>query len=79
MALLQCMQVGAHEVLADLLMRYMAELSSTSHSYAELAGRTATNISDVVCCSTHTAASRLASPDRELIVRIPSQLGCLQV
>ena len=42
------LQVGAHEVLADLLMRYMAELSSTSHSYAELAGRTATNISDVV-------------------------------
>lgn len=44
---LSCLQVGAHEVLADLLMRYMAELSSTSHSYAELAGRTATNISDV--------------------------------
>lgn len=43
-----CLQVGAHEVLADLLMRYMAELSSTSHSYAELAGRTATNICDVV-------------------------------
>ena len=40
--------MGAHEVLADLLMRYTAELSSTSHSYAELAGRTATNISDVV-------------------------------
>lgn len=46
--ILACMQVGAHEVLADLLMRYMAELSSTSHSYAELAGRTATNVSDVV-------------------------------
>ena len=35
-------------MLADLLMRYMAELSTTSHSYAELAGRTATNICDVV-------------------------------
>ena len=42
------LQVGAHEVLADLLMRYTSELSSTSHSYAELAGRTATNICDVV-------------------------------
>ena len=45
-------------MLADLLMRYMAELSSSSHSYAELAGRTATNISDVVCCSTLTAVFR---------------------
>lgn len=35
-------------MLADLLMRYTSELSSTSHSYAELAGRTATNICDVV-------------------------------
>ena len=45
-------------MLADLLMRYMAELSSSSHSYAELAGRTGTNISDVVCCSTLAAVFR---------------------
>jgi hypothetical protein len=29
-------------------MRFVAELGTTSHSYAELAGRTASNISDVV-------------------------------
>lgn len=45
---LVCLQASAHESLADLLMRFMAELGSASHSYAELACRTSTNLSDVV-------------------------------
>ncbi|KAK9919071.1 hypothetical protein WJX75_009128 [Coccomyxa subellipsoidea] len=42
------LQASAHESLADLLMRFMAELGSASHSYAELACRTSTNLSDVL-------------------------------
>ncbi|CAL8471540.1 g11082 [Coccomyxa elongata] len=42
------MQTSAHEALADLLMRFVAELGTTSHSYAELACRTSTNLSDVL-------------------------------
>lgn len=41
-------QASAHESLADLLMRFLAEVGTSSHSYAELAGRTASNINDVV-------------------------------
>ncbi len=43
-----CLQASAHESLADLLMRFVAELGTASHSYAELACRTSTNLSDVV-------------------------------
>lgn len=45
---LMCSQTSAHEALADLLMRFIGELGTTSHSYAELACRTSTNLSDVV-------------------------------
>lgn len=55
------MQASAHESLADLLMRFLAEVGSSSHSYAELAGRTASNINDVVrmmrvCCAEFRAS-----------------------
>lgn len=51
-------------------MRYMAELSSTSHSYAELAGRTATNISDVV---------RLTlTPPRAAVAKILHAVWCME-
>ena len=45
---LMCSQTSAHEALADLLMRFVTELGTTSHSYAELACRTSANLSDVV-------------------------------
>ena len=39
---------SAVDVLADLMLRYIAQLGSASHSYAELAGRTDCNINDLV-------------------------------
>lgn len=41
-------QESAVDVLADLMLRYIAQLGSASHSYAELAGRTDCNINDLV-------------------------------
>lgn len=41
-------QESAVEVLADLMLRYIAQLASASHSYAEIAGRTDCNINDLV-------------------------------
>ena len=41
-------QESAVEVLADLMLRYVAQLASTSHAYAEVAGRTDCNVNDVV-------------------------------
>jgi transcription initiation factor TFIID subunit 8 len=41
-------QDSAIEILGDLLMRYLATVCSGSHSYAELAGRSQSNLSDVL-------------------------------
>lgn len=44
----QAVQESAVDILADLMLRYIAQLGSASHSYAELAGRTDCNINDLV-------------------------------
>jgi len=41
-------QDSAIEILGDLLLRYLGTVCSSSHSYAELAGRTQSNLSDVL-------------------------------
>ena len=41
-------QESAVEVLSDLMLRYVAQLASASHSYAEVAGRTDCNVNDLV-------------------------------
>ena len=41
-------QASANEALAELLLRYIGEVGAASHSYAELAGRSATNVFDLV-------------------------------
>jgi transcription initiation factor TFIID subunit 8 len=41
-------QRSSLEVLSDLLLRYIQELGSSSHAYAELAGRAESNALDVV-------------------------------
>ena len=44
----QAVHESAVDVLADLMLRYIAQLGSASHSYAELAGRSDCNINDLV-------------------------------
>lgn len=44
----QAVQESAVDLLADLTLRYISQLGSASHSYAELAGRTDCNINDLV-------------------------------
>ena len=44
----QAVQESAVDLLADLSLRYISQLGSASHSYAELAGRTDCNINDLV-------------------------------
>lgn len=41
-------QDSAVEVLGDLLLRYLSTLCSSSHGYAELAGRSQCNLADVM-------------------------------
>ncbi|WIA22741.1 hypothetical protein OEZ86_009700 [Tetradesmus obliquus] len=41
-------QESAIEILADLLLRYLTTVCSSSHSYAELAGRSQSNLADVL-------------------------------
>ena len=48
----QAVHESAVDVLADLMLRYIAQLGSASHSYAELAGRTDSNINDLVSVPT---------------------------
>lgn len=50
-------QESAVDVLADLMLRYVAQLGSASHSYAELAGRSECNINDLVSVATPWAVS----------------------
>ena len=54
----QAMQESAVDVLADLMLRYIAQLGSASHSYAELAGRNDCNINDVVSLQVCTHNNR---------------------
>jgi len=44
----QAVHESATDVLADLMLRYIAQLGSASHFYAELAGRTDCNVNDLV-------------------------------
>ncbi len=41
-------QDSAVEILGDLLLRYLSTVCFGSHSYAELAGRSQSNLSDVL-------------------------------
>lgn len=41
-------QASANDTLAELMLRYVLELGSAAHSYAELAGRTGFNAADLV-------------------------------
>lgn len=41
-------QDSAVEILADLLLRYLGTLAASSHSYAELAGRSQANLADLL-------------------------------
>lgn len=43
-------QQSSLDTLADLLLRYINEVGSASHGYAELAGRTESTPLDVVRC-----------------------------
>jgi transcription initiation factor TFIID subunit 8 len=41
-------QDSAVEILGDLLLRYLTIVCSSGHSYAEIAGRSQSNLSDVL-------------------------------
>lgn len=41
-------QESALEALSELLIKSISEIGATSHSYAELAGRTQSNVFDMV-------------------------------
>ena len=41
-------QASANDTLAELMLRYVVELGSAAHSYAELAGRSGFNVVDLV-------------------------------
>jgi transcription initiation factor TFIID subunit 8 len=59
----EAVEESAVDMLAELMVRYLSEVGASSHSYAELAGRTDTNAGDVV----RTPPTRTAStsqPDR---------------
>ena len=44
----EAVQTSALEVLADLLLCYISQLGSASSGYAQQAGRTDTNVNDLV-------------------------------
>ncbi|KAJ9523086.1 hypothetical protein QJQ45_023928, partial [Haematococcus lacustris] len=44
----ESIQDSAAEILCELLVKYVTELSASSHAYAELANRSAINVHDVV-------------------------------
>jgi transcription initiation factor TFIID subunit 8 len=44
----ESVQESAIEILSDLLLRYISELSIGAHSYAELATRSQINVPDVL-------------------------------
>jgi histone H3/H4 len=44
-------QSSSLDILSDLLLRYIAEVGTASHAYAELANRTDANPLDVVSCA----------------------------
>ena len=50
------LQASANDTLAELMLRYVLELGSAAHSYAELAGRTGFNAADLVCPSLQAAS-----------------------
>lgn len=41
-------QQSASDTLSELLLQYISEIGSATHSYAELAGRTDCNVNDLV-------------------------------
>ena len=44
----EAIQQSASDTLSELLIQYISEVSSATHSYAELAGRTECNVNDLV-------------------------------
>lgn len=64
-------QDSAVEILGDLLLRYLATVCTSSHSYAELAGRTQSNLSDVLL-----ALEDLGVTPEDLHHHMQLQVGC---
>ena len=60
-------QESAVEVLADLMLRYVAQLASASHAYAEVAGRTDCNVNDVVSSSNKKDGTAYIAPGSHCI------------
>lgn len=61
-------QESAVEVLADLMLRYVAQLASASHSYAEVAGRTDCNVNDLVRhTAVHAATATTLAVNKQLV------------
>jgi histone H3/H4 len=57
-------QASANDTLAELMLRYIVELGSAAHAYAEVAGRTGINASDLarpVCTPAGRAAVTYAA------------------
>lgn len=44
----EAIQQSASDTLSELLIQYISEVGSATHSYAELAGRTECNVNDLV-------------------------------
>ena len=44
----ESVQDSAAEVLSELLIKYITELSASSHGYAELANRSSVNVHDIL-------------------------------
>lgn len=53
----EAVQQSANETLADLLLQYIAEIGSATHSYAELAGRVDCNVNDLLLALQDVGAS----------------------
>ena len=44
----EAVQQSAGDTLSELLIKYISEIGSATHSYAELAGRSECNVNDLV-------------------------------
>lgn len=53
----EAVQESALDVLAELLLRYVSEVGTASHEYAELANRSEVNVADVALALEDVGAS----------------------
>jgi len=66
-------QDSAIEILADLLLRYLTTICASSHSYAELAGRSQSNLADLLL-----ALEELGVTPEDLHHHMQQQAGVLE-